>query len=380
MARVHILSLSLELCDLRNIYAFADALNNGTVSNPEGLEGEYLRNVRVPRIDSVIFNAAYGGWSGVNYPGAIWSVLTKGIIETATYPDFKTALATGILNEDSRLNYPEKPLLAEVFCACVFGHYLLAHQLVPLLSRRKDEQVAPGRIIWSSSLEAHAKTFQATDLQCFTRSFSYESAKRLTDLLVLTWTLPAAKPYTKSFLTIGRDLDDSESDTTEDDDVIPPNMYLTHPGVLASTLFPLPWFLFWAYELVIALARWLGSPWHLASGYMGGKSAAWVALQEQSELDAMQATHLKLGSSCDRSLTEYVKPTEAEGWGWNGKVESSASDTTPGVLNKLSGRKQGAKDVTEEDIANFEAEGAYCWAEMEKLRLQWEDILAEEGI
>lgn len=112
--RVHILSLSLELCDLRGIYAFADAICHGTVSNPQGLEGEYLRNVRVPRLDSVVFNAAYGGWSGLSIPQAVWSFFTKGFMTTITYPTFKTAEATRILNEQSNYNYVsyQSPILA----------------------------------------------------------------------------------------------------------------------------------------------------------------------------------------------------------------------------------------------------------------------------
>lgn len=103
--RIHILSLSLDLCDLENLYALADALCSGTVSNPDGLEGEYLKNVRIPRLDSVVYNAAYGGWEGVNWGGAIKSFFTKGLLETATYPDFKNALPTCVLNERPNYGY-----------------------------------------------------------------------------------------------------------------------------------------------------------------------------------------------------------------------------------------------------------------------------------
>lgn len=103
--RIHILSLTLDLCDLRGLYAFADALCRGTVSNPDGLEGEYLKNVRVPRLDSVICNAGFGGWSGINWGGLIISFFKKGFFELATYPDFKISLPTCILNERSSYNY-----------------------------------------------------------------------------------------------------------------------------------------------------------------------------------------------------------------------------------------------------------------------------------
>lgn len=105
VSRIHILSLTLDLCDLRGIRDFAHKLRYGTVSNPEGLKGEYLRNVRIPRLDSIICNAAFGGWAGMNYFAAIRSFFTKGIIQTATWPDFKLSLPTCLLNERPVLNY-----------------------------------------------------------------------------------------------------------------------------------------------------------------------------------------------------------------------------------------------------------------------------------
>lgn len=101
------LSPQLDLCDLRGVYAFARRLVEGRVANPEGLEGEYLAGdgVRLPRLDSVIFNAAYGGWSGVDYPLAVWTILTKGWMQPLTWPTFKMALPTCILNERSEYKY-----------------------------------------------------------------------------------------------------------------------------------------------------------------------------------------------------------------------------------------------------------------------------------
>lgn len=105
MARIHILSLIVDLCDLRAIRKLAHTLRHGTVSNPEGLGSEYLHNVRIPRLDSIVCNAAYGGWSGMSYPQAVWSLILKGIIQTATWPEFKLALPTRILNERPSYNY-----------------------------------------------------------------------------------------------------------------------------------------------------------------------------------------------------------------------------------------------------------------------------------
>ncbi|KAG6136771.1 hypothetical protein E4U28_004876 [Claviceps purpurea] len=371
VARIHILSLTVDLCDLRTIKDLAYTLRYGTVSNPDGLEGEYLRDIRIPRLDSIICNAAYGGWSGVNYPQAVLSFFSKGIIQLATWPEFKLALPTCILNERPRYNYPAKPLLGEVFSACVFGHYMFAHYLLPLLSRSSSDE-APGRIIWSSSVEAVRKVFDVNDIQCFKRPEAYESAKRLTDLISLTCSLPAARPFSSRFLTID---DDDEAAAKQ---VVKPKLYLTHPGVVASTLFPLPWFLFWAYELVLVVCRWLGSPWHNPDGYHGAKAAAWMVLQDQETLDNERGDRIKWGSSTDARLRVDVKKTEVEDWGWDGTPETAdtiATDTAVGVLRKSIGRKIGIRNADAESIADFEEVGAQCWQQLEELRAQWEDII-----
>lgn len=113
LARVHALGLTLDLCDLRGVRNFAARLVHEEVSNPRGAEasieqggtGEDLRGVRVPRIDSVVCNAAFGGWSGVDYPAAVWSILTKGIVQSVTWPTFKGSLPTCILNERQEYGY-----------------------------------------------------------------------------------------------------------------------------------------------------------------------------------------------------------------------------------------------------------------------------------
>ncbi|EEU41046.1 uncharacterized protein NECHADRAFT_91272 [Fusarium vanettenii 77-13-4] len=366
VARIHVLSLQLDLCDLRQVYTFAEELVHRPVSNPEGLEGEYLRDVRIPRIDTAIFNAAYGGWSGVDWPMAIWVILTQGLVQSVTWPTFKKALPTCILNERPEYGLPEKPLLGEVFTACVFGHYILAHQLLPLLSRRSESET-PGRIVWSSSLEAVRNVFDTSDFQCFKGAGPYESAKRLTDALSLTATLPSTSIYSNRFFT----LDDPEEAREKP---VRPRMYLTHPGIVASTLFPVPWFLMWAYELALVISRWLGSPWHPTDSYSGSKSSAWIALQEQSTLDELDAEKIKWGSSSNRHRQVEVKKTEVEGWGWEGKVEDATSfkeDTAVGVFRKTIGRKRGAVDVTKEDIVEFEELGAETWKKMEELRETW---------
>ena len=68
---------------------------------------------------------------------------------------------------------------------------------------------------------------------------------------------------------------------------------------MASTLFPVPWFFFWAYELALLISRWLGSPWHNANGYRGASLdavAAAVGISRQGVLHYFPSkTHLLLG-------------------------------------------------------------------------------------
>ena len=208
-------------------------------------------------------------------------------------------------------------------------------------------------------------------MQCFSGEGPYESAKRLTDILSLTTTLPSTKPYSSSFLTI----DDPE---LAKEKPIQPKVYLSHPGVVASTIFPLPWFIIWAYKLALVFARFLGSPWHTVDSYSGAKSAAWITLQEQATLDELDAERIKWGSSSNRHLECKVKMTEVEGWGWEGHPEDAKTveaDTELGVFRKTIGRKRGVAYTTKEDIVEFEELGAKAWKAMEDLRHQWEDIL-----
>lgn len=218
--------------------------------------------------------------------------------------------------------------------------------------------------------------YNPDDMQCFLKPAAYESAKRLTDIISLSHTLPSVRPFSGPYLQM-----DAESGGDAAEKPIPPKMYLTHPGVVASTLFPVPWFLFWAYELALVVARWIGSPWHNVNGYRGATSATWIALQDQAALDEARAERVKWGSACDRHLVSDVKRTEVDGWGWEGRPETDetiAADTARGILHKSVGRRLGTKNVTQEALVEFEEEGARAWEEMERMRHQWAKIIKLE--
>lgn len=272
---------------------------------------------------------------------------------------------------------PAKPPIGEVFTACVFGHYLLTHRLLPLLSRPTPSKLAPGRIIWSSSVEALQSVFNPDDIQSLLPNTTpYESAKRVTDLLVLSATLPSVKPISDVYLS-ARDFDEESEEDRED--IRPPRMYLSHPGVVASTLMPLPWFLFWAYELALTFARLLGSPWHVGEAGPGAASAVYITLEPQEALDAQDAEKKKWGSAMNTKAEEFVRPTEVPGWGFSGEVddidEMDEKSQTELVLRRSVGRKRGAKDVTERELAEFEEMGREVWEAMEEMREEWEEML-----
>ncbi|KAK7744257.1 3-keto-steroid reductase [Cytospora paraplurivora] len=389
LARVHITSVQLDLCDFATVRRAAGQLLGGTLA----LEGH--GEVRIPRLDAVVLNAGIGGWTGLDWPRAAHNVFTAGWVQATTWPTFKAAdpgLVTNPLPGSSADGDSDSSssMMGTVFCANVFGHYLLAHAILPLLSRRRrgeDDDVPPGRIIWESSLEATGEHFSRDDFQAVRSRAAYESTKRLTDLLCLTADLPSVRPHALSYWEgpeAGRRKEEEEEEEEdgavvgvagEEAAVRKPKVYLCHPGIVVTTIFPLPLVLFYAYKFAMYITRWLGSPWHTNTSYNAAASMVWLALAAQGTLDDEGAGKVKWGSACDFWGNSMVKKTEVDGWGWQGKVEDlddEDDDRATRVLRKITGRKRGAEVVTEETRAEFEEMGASCWREMERLRGEWE--------
>ena len=365
------LSLEVDLCDLRSIRAAADRLVNGKVSDPTGV----IDDVRITRLDAALFNAGLGGWEGLDWLEFARQFITVGLIQSTTYPSFKKALPTAavldsqkLLGDDNPKSGPPPPPLAEVFCANVFGHYILAHELLPVLSRANASE-APGRVVWTSSIDAGQKHYlDFDDFQASRYMPPYESSKRITDLICLTADLPSVKDISDSFFT----------SPAVADKPVKPRFYLSHPGIVCTPIFPLNWFLFFWYWVVMHLSRLCGSPWHTVDVCTAACATTWLALAEQSTLDAMNAQHVKWGSSVTRLGHSAPKKSEVEGWGWEGRIgenEALERDESTGVLRNSMGRKWDAAPLTEEKRAEFEADGRRCWIELEKLRSAWETAL-----
>ncbi|TAQ88034.1 hypothetical protein B7494_g3642 [Chlorociboria aeruginascens] len=344
--RVHFLGVEVDLCNLKSVYELADKLVNGTIGSPDattmdGLKlphgspgtqsfskdikqddwalsqkegsigaqrswGWGLSGIKVPRIDAVFLNASIGGWKGLNWPQAFWDVAFD-TVEALSRPKYKvpdvgrvtdaqlgssTSKSSAELTQSS-VSSPEEPPLGAVFCSNIFGHYILTHELMPLLSRPASTSAPGGKVIWISSLEAVEEAFTIDDFQAIKSYTAYESSKRLTDLLVLTSDLPSVQHISAPFFDSSNTITISKSKTDSDSVGIPlvkPKIYVTHPGNFVSDLMPIPSFMMWGYVLVFWLMRFFGSPWHHIDPYNSAVSSVWVALTDDEVLDNMQGT------------------------------------------------------------------------------------------
>ncbi|KAL8769308.1 MAG: hypothetical protein Q9209_004690 [Squamulea sp. 1 TL-2023] len=342
VAKIYLQSEQLDLCNLRSVQKLVHRL---------------IRSL--PKLDTVILNAGHGGFTGVDWPLAIWTVLTN-FRQAVTYPTFK-------LSDVGDLTAPQVPeststvakstQLGQVFCSNVFGHYMLVHGVSPLLS---NLPASPGRIIWISSLEAYESAFSVDDLQGLSSSSAYESSKRLTDVLALSSGLSVTQPWVDRFLPPPADHR-------------PSRQYVAHPGICATNILPIHWILVYAMTAAFYVARWLGSPWHTVTPYKGACAPVWLALASQEELDAVEdnAGAGKWGSAIDWQGEERVSRTEVQGWGIGGEVGDNAG------LPKSS-RPREVEDLSEEDKERFVLPGRKCWQSMEHLRAEWEELLKEE--
>lgn len=428
--RVHFIGVEVDLCNLKSVYAVADKLVNGTVGSPDattydGLKlphgspgtqsysddvqqdrwalsqnpgstgaqrawGWGLSGLRIPRLDVVVLSAGIGGWLGVDWIPAIKQVLLD-TVEAVTWPKFKLANTGAVLKPQSSFPDPKtgeaaasssdqkEPALGEVFCSNVFGHYILAHELMPLLSRpaSSGSQVG-GKIIWVSSIEALTEHLSLDDMQALKSGTPYEDSKRLIDVLSLTSELPSvgriAAPYFDSANTVTatKAAAGKQQPAKGASSLVKPKIYVTQPGIFASEIMPLPFFLVVIYKWLFLIVRWIGSPWHTIEPVKAAVAPVWLALTDTDELEDMEAHGMhkaKWGSATNTSGDERVMKTEVPGWGWDGSVGGENDG------EKRKGRKRDAVDLTQEAKEDFEILGVKIWTRMEELRRDWEGIL-----
>jgi len=341
------------------------------------------------RIDVVILNAGIGGWEGLNWGLAIWMILTDWVNAT-TWPTYKkpgvgwvtrsqmdsnhdnnSKPANGHARGGIKQDQEQEPPLGEVFCANVFGHYVLTHELAPLLSGRGDEG-ARGRIIWLSSLEAYAHSLHVEDLQAIENRQAYESSKRITDILAMSSDCASTKPWVDTFLCAQHGDQQGKQDAQDTANRVDrtPKQYLAHPGICATAIMPLSTFMQLLFVAGLYISRWLGSPWHTVTSYSGAHAPVWLALSSQTEIDEEEERKGKgkWGSGTDMWGNNLVLRTEVEGWGWTGRVGESV---------RSKGRWKGAKDLTVEATQEFELTARDVWKQMEELRREWDGRLGE---
>ncbi|MCJ1313084.1 3-keto-steroid reductase [Agyrium rufum] len=397
--------------------------------HPEHLDLTVLHSVRkaaqrlvrdIPRLDVVILNAGLAGFTGLDWPRAVWDCLTD-LKQATVWPQFaitekgwktgkqlrrtpreqtlaELSFATSVTEAGSGHGEGGKqddganggrgeegrgePVLGEIFCANVFGHYMLTHDLLPLSRRNpSDSKEEPGRIIWISSLEAVAEEFSLSDIQALNTLGAYRSSKRLTDFLALTSNLSGTLPYTSTFFSDPSSSLSSSAQTPSPPslsvpDSSQPTMYVTQPGVCSTGIIALHPILDFFKVLGLYFSRLCGSPWQTVSSYTGAVSVVYLALALSSALPP-NASAVKYGSSTDRWGRGRIKRTEVEGWGWNGIWEGS-EDVRGMEMGWGEGRRRGAKIVSKEEREGFEEAGRECWRYLEGLRADWERLLNED--
>ncbi|KAJ5190737.1 3-ketosteroid reductase [Penicillium cinerascens] len=341
-----------------------ESVDLGDLLSVRALSRQLLQ--KYPKLDAIVLNAGLGGWSGLNWPAAVWGVCTD-LVQQVTWPTYKVA-PVGVLT-DRQTEEKDEPPLGSVFCANVFGHYMLAHNVVPLLKRARTPN-GPGRVVWVSSIEATVKLFDVNDIQGLRTKKPYESSKALTDVLALTSNLPSAAPWAVDSFMRDDSQDQSVSSNT-------PTMFVSHPGICATTIVPLALPLIWAMLIAFWAARMLGSPWHPITTYLGASSPVFLALSSKAALDAAEAPYrqagggrAKWGSGADRRGVGTVICTETDSWGYGGVVGTPVVEA-----DRQRRRKRGAMDLTSEDKEKFEELGRQCWKQMEELRITWDAIL-----
>ncbi|EXJ70801.1 uncharacterized protein A1O5_05791 [Cladophialophora psammophila CBS 110553] len=349
---------------------------------PENVELTSLLSIRalsrkllasdLPHLNAIVLNAGIGGWSGLDWPLTLWTVLTS-IRQATTWPTFKLGLV-GLVTKPQFSQGTcagEEPILGEVFCANVFGHYMLVHWLMPLFRACAPE--SRGKIIWSTSIEAVGWHYNPEDHQGLKSDTAYEHTKRIGDLLALSAVnQPATAKQVKEYTTPSYTMASARGRPDQSE----PTFHVSHPGICTTTIISLCWIVHECYRLGIYLARWCGSPWANVTSYLGAASASWLALASLAAITgkAIQATGdeysgpCKWGSSTDRLGRSHVRVTDVPGWGLNGSGKPFKDKWWGGSL----GRKTGSADATKDDVENFVAQGAQVWNRMETLRKDWE--------
>ncbi|KAL7274501.1 3-keto-steroid reductase [Rhizina undulata] len=295
-ARIALTYSNLDLADIKSVALAAEDLNS-----------------KYPKMDTMILNAGMGAFIGIDWVKCTIDMIIRPL-SAFTTPRFK-------LQEVGRVTKQQVGTgeIGTIFASNFFGHYYLVHEVMGLL-RKGGKSGNGGRVVWTGSLEAYDWSFDPEDLECRKATNSYEASKRLTDVISLTARLEATKHERKSFFSL--DTDQEVPDESADCGV---KLYLTHPGICVTNIFPMNASMSYGVVLCQYYARLLGSPWHTISTYSAANAPVWIAYASEEELEEKNAWFVKWGSGSDWWGREVLRETEVdrdgdEAWGDLGKL------------------------------------------------------------
>ena len=354
----------------------------------------------LPRIDVAILNAGILGVYGIDFLLATWRVLTD-LVHALTFPDFQLSTVGAIaapqfsdIPSDAPKDLRDEPPLAEVFLSNTLGHYILAHELMPLLRTPVTSPNGAARIIWIGSGTA-VDEIDLNDLQGFRAHNPYENSKRVADLLALSTTLPSTAGLVRSFFTV-----ESQSLVSSDNEIVSapsqatirtqdPQLLTCHPGMLATNILVLPFPLGHLWIVALWFARLLGSPWHTLDAYTAAIAPVFLALLSPSELSDLHSPSGREGGGAGKwgstSIglfgTNGIQRTFVPGWGLGGSISEGPHWDSVGFGNqelgtkakygRRTGRHRKSVKPTKEDLEIFEDEAREAWGQMEELRKEW---------
>lgn len=292
------------------------------------LECARMVRERYTHVTHVVLNAGSSAWTGMNWFYAVWMIMTQ-FRYAVTWPAYKMQRA-GDKSDDG---------FGWVWQCNVGAHWILVRALLPSL--RATPYSVPSRIIWTSSVEAFSKYYDASDYQCIDAAKSplpYESTKYQCELAALGLddaletrrmrTQPGT-PMEERPSALGMSPFDSAASPADSSmrrtassasgtaphgflglpppsRALPgqpePRSFLAHPGVVASTMMS-QFVASWVTVFVVAsfyIARWVGSPHHPIDPFKGAVSVSHACLAP--DLDPKK----RYGSRSDFWGREYV--------------------------------------------------------------------------
>lgn len=250
-------------------------------------------NDSLPKLDVAILNAGILGATGIDWPGLFYGMLTN-FVHSISRPDCHIQPVGAVTGPQTSSG----ETLGKVFCANIFGHYLLVHYLLPTLYKASYAGRDAARIVWVSSMDSEQRHLNLTDLQGIESKMPYESSKAIIDILCLGSKKPAAGPFVEGFLAPPK---------PEFKEKSKPKLLLTHPGICATSIATfLPTILSYLMLATFYLARLVGSKFHNADPYAGATAMVWCALAGDGEVKS----DVKYGSAVERFKREYVEPED----------------------------------------------------------------------